>query len=220
MKTNYGNTEIKMNLPTLENIKDHIFPFLAPVEWNVWGLKKTEQLAYKSFLDLAIYYYIRLEGENETQVKTAWINRKVLEKSEITLQDLNKLAMKNMDNENYSIQSISSIFLALPIGSSYIKGTKQIPLYILSNEKMFFGSIGLLKKNLIASFAKKNNKNLYILPSSIHEILLLPGSDEINAESLNQIVKEINYTWVTPEERLADHIYYYDIETDTIQPVI
>lgn len=59
-------------------------------------------------------------------------------------------------------------------------------------------------------------ENFYILPSSIHEVILLRESFAEDAEYLRWMIQEVNATEVAPEEILSDRAYYYDRETDTI----
>ena len=52
--------------------------------------------------------------------------------------------------------------------------------------------------------------DFFILPSSIHEMLILPDDGQVDAEMLKDMVKEVNATQVAPEERLTDDVYHYD----------
>jgi len=59
--------------------------------------------------------------------------------------------------------------------------------------------------------------NLYIIPSSIHELLLLPDDGTVDRESLDQMVQEVNMNEVLPTERLSDHVYYYEYAENEIR---
>ena len=48
-----------------------------------------------------------------------------------------------------------------------------------------------------------------MLPSSIHEVLLLPVMDEMSAWDLRQIVGMMNHQVVSDDELLSDHVYRY-----------
>ena len=52
--------------------------------------------------------------------------------------------------------------------------------------------------------------NYYILPSSLHEILLVPEDDDANAAVLTAMVQDVNITSLSPDEILSNHVYYYD----------
>ncbi|MCI9356577.1 MAG: hypothetical protein HFH59_03345 [Lachnospiraceae bacterium] len=72
-------------------------------------------------------------------------------------------------------------------------------------------------KEMISGFAEERGKNLYIIPSSIHELLLYPDFGDVSPEELSGYVKEVNRSQVPPHDRLSDHIYYYDRKTDEIR---
>ena len=63
------------------------------------------------------------------------------------------------------------------------------------------------------------HKNLYILPSSIHEVLLLPVEDKDNHKTmqLQEMVFEVNNTQVMLEERLSYNVYFYNLENKKIE---
>ena len=58
--------------------------------------------------------------------------------------------------------------------------------------------------------AEKIGGDFYVIPSSIHEILLVPDNGEVQAEGLKEMVQEVNATEVSPEEKLSDNVYHYD----------
>ena len=65
-------------------------------------------------------------------------------------------------------------------------------------------------QGILQEFAERMKENLYILPSSIHEVILLRESDAGDVRELSYMVKETNRAVVDPEEILSDSIYYYD----------
>ena len=52
--------------------------------------------------------------------------------------------------------------------------------------------------------------DFFILPSSTHEVLILPDDCGMTYQELKAMVMEINSTQVSPEDRLADEVYHYD----------
>ena len=60
------------------------------------------------------------------------------------------------------------------------------------------------------------NDNFFVIPSSIHELILIPESFGMNRQQLEAMVKEINETEVAREEVLSDTVYYYDREKECI----
>lgn len=64
--------------------------------------------------------------------------------------------------------------------------------------------------NFMEDAAKKLGGDFFVLPSSVHEVLLVKDNGETNAKELENIVKNVNASEVEPAERLTDHVYHYD----------
>ena len=94
---------------------------------------------------------------------------------------------------------------------------EKIPMYVLSNEKRLQGAACMLYPEILKEFANKIQNDLYILPSSIHEVILLPATDNLDKKELLSMVTEINATQVEASEVLADSIYYYMRESDSLK---
>ena len=86
----------------------------------------------------------------------------------------------------------------------------NLQMYVLSNETKINAASGIIFTEKIQEFADVHEANLFILPSSIHELILIPDSGELDVEYLANMVREINATQVPPEEVLSDKVYYYD----------
>ena len=82
-------------------------------------------------------------------------------------------------------------------------------LYILSNQSKQFGASVLLYPGVLESVRKKLGGDYFILPSSVHEVLVLSKESDIPPETLKSTVKTVNRREVRPEERLASEIYEY-----------
>ena len=92
---------------------------------------------------------------------------------------------------------------------------EESPLYILSNQMGLNGAVSLLYPKMPEIIYRRIKSAYYLLPSSIHEFLIVPKSEYICQENLRRIVKEVNSTQIGPEELLSDHIYYFDGEIIT-----
>ena len=85
-------------------------------------------------------------------------------------------------------------------------------LYVLTNETKVNGANAILNDDIRQAIAKQVG-DFYVLPSSIHECLIVPKSNGMKRDDLEQMVQEVNQTQVAPEERLSDHVYEYDAKT-------
>lgn len=90
-------------------------------------------------------------------------------------------------------------------------------ILVLTNKQRIYGAYYMAVPQVIGLIAKVVEKNLYILPSSVHECLIIPDSSEENTSDLRDMVCQVNRTKVLPEEVLSDEIYYYDREQDMMK---
>ena len=93
-------------------------------------------------------------------------------------------------------------------------------MYVLTNKYKLWGAAAFLYPGVLKATAKRFGKDLIILPSSVHEIILIPQDDLEEFGDLSEIVKNINDHDVLPEEVLSDSVYRYCCEDDTFCRVV
>jgi len=81
---------------------------------------------------------------------------------------------------------------------------------VLTNTTGTFGAAAMFYPGTLDKIADVLGSDLVILPSSVHEVLLMRDDDAINLDYLQETVESINHTVVAPEERLSDFVYHYD----------
>ena len=91
-------------------------------------------------------------------------------------------------------------------------------MMVLSNQKNFFGASVILYSEQLRKVSEELGQDLYILPSSVHEVILLPEAGQ-DPDALRATVKRVNETEVRREEVLTDSVYRYDRTTGLIQVV-
>ena len=89
----------------------------------------------------------------------------------------------------------------------------KLSFTVLTNTPRIFGATAILYKDLLKNYAEKIGTSFSIIPSSIHEVLLIPDSMKIPVNELQDMLHAVNSTLVEPSERLGSHIYRYDIDT-------
>ena len=89
-------------------------------------------------------------------------------------------------------------------------------MYVLTNESQFNGAACILYENLLYDFASSIGSDLYILPSSVHEVILIPKNEFPDKDNLSCMVKDINESEVATDEVLSDHVYEYRYDRKTI----
>lgn len=96
---------------------------------------------------------------------------------------------------------------------------QKVPMRVLCNTQRIYGATCMIYPGVLRTLADNAGENLYILPSSVHEILLLPESEVEDTQYLQDMIREVNDTQVEPEEVLSDNLYYFDRIKDHVEIV-
>lgn len=86
----------------------------------------------------------------------------------------------------------------------------EIPMYVLSNAEKLNGAASVLDKDTMETISEMLGGDFVVIPSSIHEVIILPMDDNVDKDELEGIIREVNTGQVAPEERLSYHAYQYD----------
>ena len=92
-------------------------------------------------------------------------------------------------------------------------------MFILTNESGIFGASALFYPGVIDRISEILGVGFYILPSSVHEVIIVPDVGNRNAEDFKYMVLEANRTVVEPKDVLSDNVWYYNYNFDEIQIV-
>ena len=88
--------------------------------------------------------------------------------------------------------------------------SEDVQMYVLSNKNRVEGAACMMYPELIQEFSDKIGSSLYIILSSIHELLLIPTDNDNEYAEIKSMIKEINDTQVSTEEILSYSLYFYD----------
>lgn len=179
-----------------------------------------QKIPHIKILDLAIIFNCLVDAD-ETGNATILIYNQHLSLWNITKDDLYHLAMKNTPALlTYELRDMSDVLIELmagvPCNSMKEEFEYMVPTYVLSNKSKLNGSGCIFYHNLLHNLCEKLECDLYILPSSIHEVILIPAYDHDSYDELTSMVKEVNSTQLSKEEILSDHVYFYSRETGQI----
>lgn len=83
-------------------------------------------------------------------------------------------------------------------------------MYVLTAQDCNAGASVIMYDNLLSSVYERLGSDFVMFPSSTHEVIVMPYSDEMSVEELQDIVRTVNQQELSPEEKLSDNVYYYD----------
>lgn len=163
------------------------------------------------FLDLAMVFSYLMTSDEEGNA-TILIRNHHLEFWNATKDDLHRSALENTEKLlPYEINNMAQVLAdMLPEEAEMlIKEDYSCPMYVLTNKYKLNGAACILYQNVLKDFSQKSGTDILILPSSTHEVLLIPEMEGMSYQEYSQMVKEVNETQVMQEEILSDHIYRY-----------
>lgn len=209
---NKNNVTFDVNiLKHFDTIKDKIVYKVVNYRSNE---KLLEQVPHKRILDLAVVFYCLLDNEYGRSA-TALIYNNNLKNWNVTIDDVYKAALKNTPDLLHSkISSMAALFekCGVNVDGEEVDLKDYVPSdkYVLTNESKLNGAACILYENVLYDFAQKLGADLYILPSSVHEVILLPKLSMFEKDELVNMVKEVNTEGVAADEVLSDHVYEYN----------
>lgn len=209
---NKNNVTFDVNiLKHFDTIKDKIVYKVVNYRSNE---KLLEQVPHKRILDLAVVFYCLLDNEYGRSA-TALIYNNNLKNWNVTIDDVYKAALKNTSDLLHSkISSMAALFekCGVNVDGEEVDLKDYVPsdMYVLTNESKLNGAACILYENVLYDFAQKLGADLYILPSSVHEVILLPKLSMFEKDELVNMVKEVNTEGVAADEVLSDHVYEYN----------
>ncbi len=205
-----------------EKMKPHIVFKIIHKEKNQNILSKIPSFDY---MDLSIVFYLFFPA-TEKKNASILIHNSHLEIWNTNKEELFALASKNTPEIlPYQLKSMSAFLQDVESDTSLsLKETNlsvsdtavSDTMFVLTNNSKLNGACCILYPDLLKNFSILYDCDIYILPSSIHEVLLMPAYDRKNTEELNQLVQEVNATQLEEEEILSDHVYYYSRNLNVI----
>lgn len=190
-------------------VKEKVIYRLVNYESNEKMLRNVPYIVY---LDLAIVFCVLLEV---TKYGTATM---AIRNDHLDLWGVEKEELYRQASENTSrflpddFSSMSAVIEELTEESeAHISfEDKEEEMYVLSNRIHSYGAAAILYSGRMEGIGMYLKSNYYVLPSSVHEVIVVPEKAAVEKEDLSAMVAEINRTQVEAEEVLSDHAYYYD----------
>lgn len=178
--------------------------------------------------DLVLIAYVVLPKENN--IKNGVIGDVTIRNSHLdqwgkTADELMEVALKNTPNVlPYEVRNMNNL-IAEMLGEEQIKheniedlNPATDTLLVLSNTEKMYGAAVLLYPNVLKRIANIMQADIYILPSSVHELILIPMTKEVSCNNLREMVSEVNQSSVVSEEEiLTNTVYVYRRENDKVQ---
>lgn len=176
--------------------------------------KLLEDVPHRELFDLSIVYYVVVSVEANV-TGSIIIHNNHIKLWDITENDLYEFASDN--TKRLLPAGIKSMFdtLSEMINMEDLPDTDDL-MYVLTNREKLQGASTILYPDVLSTFADRKNANLWLLPSSIHEWIIVCDDGNMNRETLSEMIQEVNSTQLAVDEILSDHPYYYNRTTKVL----
>lgn len=202
------STELVQNVQSLDAVHEKIAFRLISRKQNKALLSDVPWIPY---LDLAVIFFLHLGTREDMQI-TSIIHDQQAQLWDLSPEDLYELAKVNTPRlYPCSFERLERMILGWDKDESpFVPCNPDWPtIFILSNRAGVHGASCILYENAIKDFADRMKSDLIILPSSIHEVLLLTDDHTHPYEAYRSIVQHVNAEEISPEDILSDELYLY-----------
>ena len=208
-------------LTDYDQMKDKLIMEVVSAEANADMLDK---VPHKDMEDMAVVYRFEINSNDDGRA-TILVTNQLIETMGVTPEQLHADAMENAPELKPAVIKGMSEVMAEMMGVSTedlaMMGMPMDP----ADEQMFVASVpdkihgaGVLAyQDFMDQAAERVGGDFFILPSSIHEVLIVPDNGNMSLSDLEAMVKEVNATQVAPEDKLTDSVYHYDSQAKVFE---
>lgn len=190
-----------------ESVRDRLYIKLINKEKNEDFLNEAP---YEDFLDLAIVAYVRVY-DRKIGNGVIMVRNEHLKLWNTDGKTVLEAARKNThDYDDFNLRHIMDVLTST--GNRIIDKEAEesdFPMYVATNGKMTNGAAVMTMKDKLKEFSDVIGGDFYVIPSSVHELILFAVNDENRTCDIDEMIKEVNSTELNPDEVLADHVYLY-----------
>ena len=217
--------KIKTKGITLEQIKDKIvFRVIGENKMQEYLKRANGRVVYKS-IDYGMYIIYAAEIADKISMV---FTENIIAKINSSIEEIEKLAMENTERIYPPIlKNLESAIVETLTRNLYNRNLLDVEgltlglhersqMHVLTNIYAKYGASVIKYKGVLERIGKIFGEDYYMIPSSIHEFILMPKSMEVAGKELEWILKDVNEGFVKKEEILGDRVLYYSIKRGRI----
>lgn len=194
--------------------KKHIYPYIVNMEKNQLCMEHNDYV-YKQKLDFAYGVYVELPDNDG--IACVNITRDLLRLWSISEEEVFEIAEQNA---KYSVKPMRQVIAEL-MGKEFSEEEpiENEAMYVVTNKTKNRGAAGIFDFDLLRKTAEELDSDFYILPSSIHEVILVLEKEAPSMQKLKELVGDVNQCQVKEEEFLSENVYFYSREEHQVKIV-
>lgn len=209
-----------------EKAKEHLFIRVSGTESNRALL---QDIPYNEFNGLAITYHV-LAAIDEQEMGSTMVTNDLLEKFGVTKEQLHEDAVRNspkilppsIEPMEAMLQKMLGFGAAMEAPAFFEEQIRSLDMKregmaVLTNRQAVNGAAVIFYPEVLEKIGDSQQVNFFILPSSVHEVILVNDDGSMKLEDLEDMVKSINAAEVAPKDRLSDTVFHYDYKEHLLE---
>ena len=166
-------------------------------------------MPYERIEDLAVVPKVEIITADPEEKVSFFMNYDMMDKCHLTAEETFRIAHENMEQKDYICQPLMGDM-----------GVEEDPkIYVLTNDISVDGAAAIVSEKAMTEARKLIGEDFMILPSSRHEVILVPRSDPMSVKQMEDLVRDANRVVVAPKDKLSDHVYRYHSKDRSITKV-
>lgn len=203
----------------LKNVRQKIVFRIISSEKNILLLESTPHI---EFLDLAVVFYIVLSADDKSMASIL-ITDSLLEKWNLTLNELFMIAKMNtvkiLQPEIMPMSSVVSEFMSETERNKFAESSGTEEMYVVTNSYRVYGACAIICPEVQKAVMNILKHDFYILPSSIHEVIVMRTDLITDTSYLTDMIRSINVQCLSKDEILSDNLYIYRSDSGMIDMI-
>ncbi len=210
-----------------ETVKDYLTVQLVNTKAN---RRQLSDMPHQEMEDLSLTLALRFPMPGAEGSGSIKVTQELVSQWGVSERALYQQAWENMEREQtpvlQSMETVAEDILTGTDSKENFLSEDDMPerspmemMYVMSNKEKTYGAAVLSCPGVMEKVSRLFPEGFYILPSSVHEVLIVPKEQGISPKDLGQMVREVNRAEVAREEVLSDRVYEYDKEAQKIRQV-
>lgn len=203
------------DITNYDQMKNTLVVQVIPTDRNAEMLA---DIPHKNIEDMSLVYRMQID-QNENGTSSVLITNAMLENYGVTVDQLHQDAMDAAVINNpatfRSMQEVLSDLMGMPADLMPPMDAPQ--MYVASVENSLNGAGVIAYPDFMNQVAEQVGGDFFVLPSSVHEVLVVPDDGSIDRHDLENMVREVNASEVLPKDQLSDNVYHYDSQDQVFE---
>lgn len=182
----------------LEELKKHIYPILRPnaCDWQLGD----------RYLDMGMIFVVSEDGEFKPGDQLGVLKKGLLEKIDMPFEELKEAALENNRFRPWKMFDLHK-FISSTLGGEIAENDSGIAWVVTGGIDRWYGASAMLDKDIMAMAAATAGGSAWVIPSSVHEVIILKKTPGDRIDVLKELIRSINETEVEEADRLSDNVY-------------